>query len=65
MELGSHSEDYKYIIFIILAHSEVDCLLLQVPTAGPRTVFATLFHTAVERASCGEHMLLRTVEVVE
>ena len=36
------------------SHSELDCLLLPVSTAGfSDSVFETLFQTAVERASCG------------
>ena len=43
-------------------HSQLNCLLLQVPTAGfPDSVFVALFRTIVERADCGVHKLLRTV----
>ena len=42
-------------------HSELDSFLLQVSTAGlSDSVFVTLLGTAVERASCGIHKLLRT-----
>ena len=42
----------------------MDSAWLQVSTARfPGTVFVTLFPTAVERASCGEHKLLGTGEV--
>ena len=46
------------------SHTELDCPLLQVSTAGSLdTVFVTLFRAAVERACCGVHKLLRTGEV--
>ena len=46
------------------SHSELDCLLLQIPTAGLLdSVFVTLFHTAVERANCGVYKLLCTGRV--
>ena len=41
------------------SQSELDCLLLQVLTAGlSDSVFVALFCAAVERASCGVHKLL-------
>ena len=39
------------------SHSQLDCLLLQVPTAGLLDS-VILLHTAVERASCRVHKLL-------
>jgi len=41
------------------SHSELDYLLLQIPTPGlSDSVFVTLFCTAVEKASCRVHKLL-------
>ena len=41
------------------SQSKLDCLLLQVLTAGlSDSVFVALFCAAVERASCGVHKLL-------
>ena len=43
------------------SHSELDCLLFQVPAAGVSdSVFVTLSRAAVETASCGVRKLLRT-----
>ena len=42
-------------------HRVLDCPLLHIPTSGCLdSVFVTLVRTAVERASCRVHKLLRT-----